>query len=399
MAKLHTRDLIFDCPHHVRKYLEATTEYYKEHKVEERLISLSQSTQDDKKAEAIDRDITCGMVAAEARCKSTTHGPWSKALHEATTHLYILKMALSRWRTGLDGNTAILIKQSKIENPVVIPDTQEGIKKALREAQRARRNVIKQGKELRSMYQTDRIRALQLAEPKKDPQLIKKAFATAQASKEMYRKVPSARPAVSSGISTIKVLVDPLADPKASNTEFKSIVDPLEIESYILQWNKIHFSQARYTPLSTTAVTELLGFGGTRSIADRLLKGTVSVNVITDDPFGQAILLQCKRVNPIIPAGITIEEFKASYKKWRVGTSTSPSGRHLSHQHALLQPHGIDKLIEPDEHEKAEKSKALNWYVQHGIVSYGIKHGYTFDHWKQVVNAMIEKEPGNPQLH
>jgi hypothetical protein len=37
--------------------------------------------------------------------------------------------------------------------------------------------------------------------------------------------------------------------------------------------------------------------------------------------------------------------------------------------------------------------------VQHAIVSYGIKHGYSFQRWKQVVNAMIKKEPGNPQLH
>jgi exonuclease III len=399
MAKLHTRGLIYDCPRHVRKYLESTAKYYREHKVEERLISLSQGPRDDKKAEAIDRDITRGMLAAEADCKSTTRAPRSKALHEATTHLYILKMALSQWRRGLDGNTAILIKQSKIETPIEIPDTIEGIKKALRDAQRARRQVIKQGKELRSMYQKDRIRALQLAEPKKDPQIIEKAFYNTQASKEMYRKVPSARPIASGRISTIKVPVDPSADPKASNTEFKSIVDPLEIESYILQRNKIHFSQARYTPMATTKVTELLGFGGTRSVADRLLNGTVSVDVITDDPYGQAILLKCQRVNPILPAGITIEEFKAWYKKWHVGTSTSPSGRHLSHQHALLQPHGIDGLIEPDKHTKAEKSRELNWYLQHGIVSYGIKYGYTFDRWKQVVNAMIEKEPGNPQLH
>jgi hypothetical protein len=135
MAKLHTHDLIYDCPRHVRINLEATAEYYTDHKVEERLMDLSQSTRDDEKAESIDRDITRGMLAAEARCKSTTRAPWSKALHEATTQLYILKMALSQWRTGLDVNTAIMIKQSKIENPVVIPDTLEGIKKALREAQ------------------------------------------------------------------------------------------------------------------------------------------------------------------------------------------------------------------------------------------------------------------------
>jgi hypothetical protein len=142
-----------------------------------------------------------------------------------------------------------------------------------------------------------------------------------------------------------------------------------------------------------------LGFGGTRSVADRLLQGTIAVETITDDPFGQAILIQCKRVNPVLPAGISIDEFKSSYKTWRVGTSTSPSGRHLSHQHALFQPHGIDDLLESEEYNMAEASQDLNWFAQYGIVSYGIKHGYTFDRWKKVVNAMIEKDPGNPQLH
>jgi hypothetical protein len=134
-------------------------------------------------------------------------------------------------------------------------------------------------------------------------------------------------------------------------------------------------------------------------VADRLLQGTVAVETITDDPFGQAFLVQCKRVNPVLLAGISINEFKASYNTWQVGTSTSPSRRHLSHQHALFQPHGIDNLLESDKYNTAKASQELNWFAQYGIVSYGIQHGYTFDRWKQVVNAMIEKDPGNPQLH
>jgi hypothetical protein len=109
------------------------------------------------------------------------------------------------------------------------------------------------------MYHQDRIKALQLVNPKKDPDAIEKAFHSAQASKEMFWKVPSARPAISSGISSIKVPVDPLNNPKDSQTVFKSIVDPIEIEQHILQRNQIHFSQARHTPLATSAVSELLG--------------------------------------------------------------------------------------------------------------------------------------------
>jgi hypothetical protein len=82
-----------------------------------------------------------------------------------------------------------------------------------------------------------------------------------------------------------------------------------------------------------------------------------------------------------------------------VGTSTSPSGGHLSHQHTLFQPHGIDELIKPKEYKAAEVARKANWFAQHSIVTYGIKYGYSFDRWKQVVNSMIEKDPGNPQLH
>jgi hypothetical protein len=124
----------------------------------------------------------------------------------------------------------------------------------------------------------------------------------------MFWKVPSARPATSSGISSIKVPEDPLNDPKDPQTIFKYVVDLIEIERHILHRNQIHFSQARHTPLASSAVLALLGFGGTRSVADRLLQGTVAVETITDDPFGQAILIQCKRVNPVLPAGISIDE-------------------------------------------------------------------------------------------
>jgi hypothetical protein len=356
LAKLHTRDLIYDCPRHVRKYLLATAEYFKDHKIEERLIKLSQGPRDDDRAESIDRDITRGMLAAEAQCKSTHRAPWSKALHESTTRLHILKRVLSQWQTGLDGSTAIAIKQSKLSSPLIIPSSLAELKVALRDAQRARREVIKKGKELRNVYHQDRIKALQLANPKKDPDSIEKAFHSAQASKEMFRKVPSARPTTSGGISSIKIPVDPLNDPKDSQTIFKSIIDPMEIDRHILQRNQIHFSQARHTPLAKPAVSALLGFGGTRSVADQLLQGTVAVRTITEDPFGQAILLQCKRVNPVLPAGISIDEFKASYKIWRIGASTSPSGCHLSHQHALFQPHGIDDLLESDDYNTAEAS-------------------------------------------
>lgn len=399
LAKLNSRDLIFDCPSHVRKYLKHTADYFRDHHIEERLIELSQGPRDDDEAESINRDITRGMLFAEATCKSTPRAPWSKALHEVMNRLYILKRVLSQWLTGLDSSRSIASMQAKLSSPIEIPTTRAAINASLRKAQKDRRLIVQKAKTFRETFKQDRIRALQLASPKKAPEIVEKAFHSAQASKELYRKVPSARPRASGGISTIRVPIDPTADPKDKNTIFKSVVEPLEVEAQILQRNCLHFSQASQTPLAQPAITKLLGFGGTSSIADQLLKGSIDVATITPHKFGQAILGQCRRTNPQLPAGITLEEFQSAFRKWRVGTSTSPSGRHLSHQHALLQPHGIDKKADPVEYKKAEQSRLKNWEAQHAIVSYGIRYGYTFARWKQVINAMIEKEPGNPQLH
>jgi hypothetical protein len=131
-----SRDLIYDCPRHVRKYLLFMATYIKDHKIEDRLQELLQGPRNDTAAEAIDRDITKGMLAAEATCKSTNRAPWSKALHEAMNRLYILKRALSQWLTGLDMSVAISMRQAKLESPVPIPNTLPDLKTALREAQK-----------------------------------------------------------------------------------------------------------------------------------------------------------------------------------------------------------------------------------------------------------------------
>jgi hypothetical protein len=150
--------------------------------------------------------------------------------------------------------------------------------------------VLRSSKEHRQTYQQDHILALKLANPKKAPAIIEKAFYSSIASKEMFRRVPSPCPVTSGGISMIKVPLIPTADPKAIDTVFKSIVEPLEVEQYILERNRKHFSQARDTPLATAAITNLIGFGGTTLVADKLLKGTEIIRTITTNPSGRAIL-------------------------------------------------------------------------------------------------------------
>jgi hypothetical protein len=184
-------------------------------------------------------------------------------------------------------------------------------------------------------------------------------------------------------MSMIKIPRNPDDNPKNSNTEFRTVVDPAEMESLLILRNQKLFSQAKETPLAAASISESLGWGAQCPAAESILDGTHDLPSLTPDPRAQLIFKQCKRLNPELPATISLEEVKQGYLKWNVNTSTSPSGRHLSHQHILFDPHGSTNP----------------WLLHYSPIQYATQHGYCFNRWRNVVNTMIEKEPGNPMLH
>jgi hypothetical protein len=192
--------------------------------------------------------------------------------------------------------------------------------------------------------------------------------------------------------------VDPLSNPKKPETIFRSVVDPIEMEQILLRRNKKHFSQARDTPLAAPIVMDTLGWGSQTAQAEALLAGKFDPSVLTPNPLAQRILSLCKRSVPEIPPEIPIDKFKSFYSTWRVTTSTSPSGRHLSRQHLLFQPHSIvdDTDSESEAYYTTKESMCRILYV---TVHYALRFGYCFLRWQQVVNSMLEKDPGDPKLH
>ena len=139
----------------------------------------------------------------------------------------------------------------------------------------------------------------------------------------------------------IKVPISPEADPKNANTVFRTVVDPSEMEELILKRNRQHFRQADKTPLVSQRLSKALGWGADSSTSELILTGQAQIPDLTNDPYAQDILAECKRINAEIDPSISIEQIQRYYLQWRVGTSTAPSGRHLSHIHALFHPFGL----------------------------------------------------------
>jgi hypothetical protein len=88
---------------------------------------------------------------------------------------------------------------------------------------------------------------------------------------------------------------------------------------------------------------------------------------------------------------------KKAYRIWNENTSTSPSERHLGHYHAILK---VDSL-KPNSAEALVTAESRNsiWTIHHSLFDYGIRNAHCFSQWKQIVNAMIKKEPSNPSIH
>ena len=104
-----------------------------------------------------------------------------------------------------------------------------------------------------------------------------------------------------------------------------------------------------------------------------------------------------QRTDKILNGTITTEQFLAKLRRWDERTSTSPSGLHLGHFHALWRNHGLPhsnhqrELVEGGQQQLTEARVAL--------LNYAMRHGYSFRRWKKVVNVMLAKDPGKPKIH
>ena len=392
------RDLIYDCPGHIRKYLTFLKKYLSDHNLLERAAKMAEEYRDDAFAERFDRDFTAGLLAAEARCKNFKRSPWSKPLHEAMLTKEIIKRQITFLLTNRDMSAVIKTMQDKLPSPINIPISLPEAKKALRAAQLACRHVVSKARDLARNHQENRIVAKQLANPEKDPDKIAKIIRNRDATKEMWRRIPNCKPRASSGISMIKVPTNPDEDPKHPTTVFKTVVDPSQMEELILKRNKQHFRQAAQNPLASPRLSKALGWGADSDASESLLAGTAKTTDLIDDKYAQEILANCHRINDEIEPSISIDQIQNYYLKWKVRTSTAPSGRHLSHFHALFHPTGaLDDSA--DEHRDFQATKDALWFTHHACISYALRHGYSFERWRQVVNTMIEKDPGNPKIH
>jgi hypothetical protein len=182
---------------------------------------------------------------------------------------------------------------------------------------------------------------------------------------------------------------------------FREVTLPDELEYYLVQRNRRHFGQAEGTCFTVPPLSASLNWQADTNTAELLLQGHYDADSLDD--VTQLLLRHCKHTSTLdaIPTPIALDEFIGKLKVWSESTSTSPSGRHLGHYKSLIKP----IVLEDKESTPAYDSEELNLdrvtllHAHLGIINYCLRHGYSLNRWKDIINVMILKEPGNTKVH
>ena len=151
-----------------------------------------------------------------------------------------------------------------------------------------------------------------------------------------YRKLKILRdPTSTNGITRILITTNPDNNPKTC-TDWTEINILEEITTNLLQYNQMHFGQAKGTPFTIAPLDTEVNFSGTTIYCQLILARNSPYKGHQAGKIIMASLPQ-KFFDTISPT-LTQHQFDGKIKNWPEETTTSPSNRHLGHIHALYKP-------------------------------------------------------------
>jgi Reverse transcriptase (RNA-dependent DNA polymerase) len=171
--------------------------------------------------------------------------------------------------------------------------------------------------------------------------------------------------------------------------------------NHIAEYNKLHFNQAKDTPLSTYKSS----FTNLKSIEKSPTVLPYTTQIDTDILNNKAYLQQRFESNIRKPPSdekkveVTEEEWMIKMKKWKERTTTSPSGLHLGHHKSLFSPHKYthdDPCAEKAELDNKQSSILTAYMTLYNMV---LKKSIVLSRWKTVHSIVLFKDSTNKYLH
>jgi hypothetical protein len=174
-------------------------------------------------------------------------------------------------------------------------------------------------------------------------------------------------------------------DPKTWKGPWLSITNTEEIAQRVKTNNIQQCNQAENTPFVSGPLATLIGRNGDSPSSQALLNGLLPTNLLPD-LLPETVRVLQTLATPVAtladdsPVTITEEEFVKAYRVAKESTSSSSSGRHIGHYKAVLK---APDLIQ----------------VHNVMMSLPYQVGFAPHRWTNVMDIMLEKEPGNSRCH
>jgi hypothetical protein len=421
-----TRNLRTGNPELVQRYHQVMLQYYKDHKMIERIDELyscfSTLSQEEtrQRLESWDRDQGRAMKAAEKAIGIPKKNyEWSPQLRNAAITKRYWKLRLRETKyPGEDYTTTIkrlqeTIQQNqpqfqfpKVSDAITIDQARNGLTKATKELKRLQKTASGMRflayQDLLATYATD-LDPVTRPKSNRKAKIVKRTIRT-ERIRRMFRNIKltiQRGPISQYGISQIKVPKIPVV-PDASlpgPDQFQSyistanpndivwdtILDQATIEDYLLKYNRQSFRAAAASPCGHGVIYDALSFTSLTPAAKDFLSGVFPMEWYGKDKILREFLMSFMipshiQYRPHIRTSVTEEDVQRGFGKWKESTSTSPSGRHLGHYKALIQDPVLLSCL----------TKFMNIAVKSGI---------SISRWSRATNVMLEKDPGNPCIH
>jgi hypothetical protein len=173
-------------------------------------------------------------------------------------------------------------------------------------------------------------------------------------------------------------------DPKQWAGSWTTITDPQEIATKICSANSAQYHQATDTPFASEPLRSYFGLNGDGPGVQQILASVPPPPHIMDNllPETQALLRTLANI-PIassIDTSITTAKFRQLNNILPEKISSSPSGRHIGHYKAIA---------------KSEKLTNI-WATMMALPHLA---GFSPKRWREVVDVMLQKTPGNSKIH
>ena len=166
---------------------------------------------------------------------------------------------------------------------------------------------------------------------------------------------------------------------------WETVVDREEMEKHILTYNRDSFRAAAESPLGHGLIYDALTFSGISPASSSLLSGEFPEEWHGNDEVMREFLASFTipervRKKGDIPSIISEDDIRRGFGTWKESTATSPSGRHLGHNKAIVQDPTLLRCL----------TQFMNIVIQSGI---------SVPRWSNAITVLLEKDPGQPRIH